>query len=209
MSDIEKENKKEVRDFVRVLLKKYWYILLIVVIGVVGAFIGGITVELLFVENGGYGTWTFNDFSVGSSLAFIFVSIGWLLLLVGLPLCGFLGLVGGIFWWKLLSADDKAYIKEKIKKDEDKKEERKARRKKQAKKGGGSGGMTFCTFFIFAIVIFVQGNWLEPFGNLPFSYFILTYFGILIWSGIIFGIGGLVVLILWLSGVIDKKAIVE
>ena len=208
MSDIEKEINKEVRDFVRVLLKKYWYILLIVLIGAVGAFIGGITVELLFVENGGYGTWTFNDFSVGSSLAFIFVSIGWLLLLVVLPLCGYFALVGGIFWWKLISADDKAFIKEKTR-TEEKKEARKAHRKKKAKRGGGSGGISGFTFFLFAIAIFVKGDWLVTFGNLPFSYFILTYVEILIWCGAIFGLAGLVVLILWLSGVIDKKAIIE
>ncbi|MBY9021625.1 MAG: hypothetical protein KGD67_11240, partial [Candidatus Lokiarchaeota archaeon] len=118
MSDIEKENNKEVRDFVRALLKKYWYLLLLVVIGVVGAFVGGITVELLFVENGGYSAWTFNDFSVGSSLAFFIVSIGWLLLLVGLPLCGYFALIGVIFWWKLISAEDKAFIKEKTRTEE-------------------------------------------------------------------------------------------
>ncbi len=203
MSDIEKELKKEVRDFVRVLLKKYWYIILIVVIGVVGAFIGGITVELLFVENGGYSTMTFNDFSFGSFLAFILVSIGWLLLLVVLPLFGYFALVGFIFWWKLISADNKAFIKEKIR-TEEKKEERKAHWKKQAKKGGGGGGMSFFTFILFAIAIFVKGDWLVTFDILPFSYFILTYIEILIWCGAIFGIGGLVIFILWLSGVIDK-----
>ena len=206
MSDIEKEIMKEVRDFIRVLLKKYWYILLIVLIGAVGAFIGGITVELLFIESsniGGYGAWTFNDFSVGTSLAFIIMSIVWLLLLVVLPLCGYFALVGGIFWWKIISVDNKAYIKEKIR-HEDKREEKKAHRKKRAKKQGSSGGFTFFTFIIFLIVIFVQGNWLEPFGNLSYSYFILTYIEILIWIFGIGGIVGLVVFILWLSGVIGK-----
>ncbi len=206
MSDIEKEIMKEVREFIRVLLKKYWYILLIVLIGFVGAIVGGITVELLFIQSsdiGGYGTWTFNDFSVGSSLAFIIVSIGWLLLLVVLPLCGYFGLVGGIFWWKIISADNKAYIKEKMRHD-DKKEERKAHRKKHAKKRGGSGGFTFFTFIIFLIVVFIEGNWLVPFGSLPYSYFIFVYIKIFIWIGIIGGIVGLIVFILWLTGKIGK-----
>ena len=206
MNDIEKEIMKEVRDFIRVLLKKYWYILLIVIIGAVGAVVGGITVELLFIESseiGGYGAWTFNQFSVGNSLLFIIMSIGWLLLLVVLPLCGYFALVGVIFWWKIISADNKAFIKEKMRHD-DKREEKKAHKKKHAKRRGGSGGFSFFTFIIFLIVIFVQGNWLIPFGNLSYSYFILTYIEILIWIFGIGGIVGLVVFILWLSGVIGK-----
>ena len=206
MSDVEKEIMNEVRDFVRVLLKKYWYILLIVVIGAVGAFVGGITVELLFIDSseiGGNGAWTFNDFSVGSSLAFIIVSIGWLLLLVGLPLCGYFALIGVIFWWKIISADNKAYIKEKFR-HEEKREEKKAHRKKKAKKQGGGGGFSFFTLLIFLLVIFVEGNWWVTFGNLQFTYFIFLYIEILIWIGVIGGIVGLVVFILWLTGVIGK-----
>lgn len=206
MSDIEKEIMKEVRDFIRVLLKKYWYILLIVLIGVVGAVVGGFTVALLYIESseiGGYGTWTFNDFSVGNSLLFIIMAIVWLLLLVVLPTLGYFALVGSIFWWKIISADNKAYIKEKLKHD-DRKEEKKAHRKKHAKKTGSSGGFTFFTFIIFLIVIFAEGNWLVPFGSLEYSYFIYTYLEILIWIGVIGGIAGLVVFILWLSDVIGK-----
>lgn len=206
MSDIEKEIMKEVRDFVRVLLKKYWYILLVVLIGAVGAFVGGITVELLFIESspiGGYGTWTFNDFSVGSSIIFILLSVGWLLLLVGLPLIGYFAVVGSIFWFVLISDENKAYIKEKMK-DEERKEKKKAHRKKQAKKGGGGGGVSFFTVFIMLIVIFVQGNWWVTFGNLSFTYFLFLYIEIIIWCAAIFGIGGLIVFILWLTGVIGK-----
>jgi hypothetical protein len=206
MSDIEKEIMNEVRDFIRVLLKKYWYILVIVLIGIVGAVVGGITVELLYIESsdvGGYGTWTFNDFSVGTALLFILQSIGWLLLLVLLPLIGYFALVVGIFWWKIISTDNKAFIKEKMKHDENK-EARKAHRKKHAKRRGGGGGFTFFTFIIFLIIVFAEGNWLVPFASLPYSYFIITYIKILIWIGIIGGIAGIVVFILWLSGKIGK-----
>ncbi|MHA1671777.1 MAG: hypothetical protein ACTSV5_14565 [Promethearchaeota archaeon] len=206
MSDIEKEIMNEVRDFVRALLKKYWYILVVVLMGVVGAFIGGVTVELLFIETseiGGYGTWNLGQFSVGSSILFILLSIGWLLLLVGLPLVGYFAIIGCIFWFVIISEDNKAYIKEKMK-DEERKEKKKAHRKKQAKKGGGGGGISFFTVLIMLLVIFVQGNWWVTFGNLSFTYFLFLYIEIIIWCAAIFGIGGLIVFILWLTGVIGK-----
>ena len=206
MDDIEKEIMKEVRDFIKVLLKKYWYIVVFVLVGLVGAFVGGITVELLFIESseiGGYGTWTFGEFSVGTTILFILLSVGWLLLLVVLPLIGSFVIVGSIFWWLIISDDNKAYIKEKIK-DDEKKENKKAHRKKHAKKNGGSGGFSFFIFLISLLVIFVEGNFWVPFNALSFTYFLFLYIEIIIWIGAICGIGGLIIFILWLSGVIGK-----
>ena len=205
MSDIEDIEKAaqdvvdNVRDFFRGLLRKYWYLLVLLAIGLAGAFVGIILVILTFLDNTGVSAWHFNDFSVGAIVLICVLLILWILLLVALPSVGYFGIIAGIFWWKLLSDEDKSTLKIWMK-EEDKKEKRKNRMKHSSE----GGGFTFFINVIFLIIVFAQGNWWTHFEFLPVSYFVITYLSIFIWLGIIAAVGGVIVLILWLSGKIWK-----
>lgn len=205
MSDIEDIEKAaqdvvdNVRDFFRGLLRKYWYLLVLLIIGIVGAFVGIILVILTFMDNTGIGLWTFNDFSVGSIVLICVLLLLWILLLVVLPSIGYLGIIAGIFWWKLLSDEEKSTLKIWMKQ-----EDKKSKRKNRVKHGSEGGGFTFFINLIFILIVLAQGNWWTPFGLLPVSYFVITYISIFMWLGIIAAVGGLVVLILWLTGKIWK-----
>lgn len=205
MSDIEDIEKAaqdvvdNVKNFFRGLLRKYWYLLVLLIIGLVGAFVGIILVILTFMDYWGIGVWTFNDFSVGAIVLICVLLVVWILLFVVLPSIGYFGIIVGIFWWKVLSDEEKSTLKIWMK-EEDKKEKRKTR----VKHGSEGGGFTFFINLIFILVVLAQGNWWTPFGLLSLSYFVIIYLSIFMWLGIIAAVGGLVVLILWLTGKIFK-----
>ena len=206
IEDIEKTAQNVVdnaKEFFRGLMKKYWYLLVLVIIGLVGAFIGFILVILTFIDNTGtppIATWTFNQFSVGAVVLIAILLILWMLLLVVLPTAGYFGIIAGVSWWKILSSDEKSTLKIWMK-HEDKKEHR----KKRMKRSGGSGGFGFITMLAFLIIVFINGNWWVHFENLPFSYFVITYLTGIIWIAIIAAIVGTILLILFLLGKLEKK----
>ena len=143
---------------------------------------------------GGYGTFTFDEFSVGTTLLFYLLSILWLLLLDVLPAGGYICLLIGVFWWKLVKEEDKQEIKRLMKREESKD----FRKKRRKQRGGGGGGGSFLIFIAFLIVVFVDGNWLVPFGDLSFSYFVFAYISGLVWCAIIAGIPACIIFVLWL-----------
>ena len=209
MSDIENKEKTaqtivdNAKEFFRGLMKKYWYLLVLVIIGLVGAFIGFILVILTFITNTGtppIATWTFNEFSVGAVVLIAVLLILWMLLLVVLPTVGYFGIIAGVSWWKILSSDEKSTLKTWMKQG-DKKEYR----KKRMKRSGGGGGFGFITMLAFLVIVFVNGNWWVHFENLPLSYFVITYLTGIMWIAIIAAIVGTILLILFLLGKLEKK----
>ena len=120
---------------------------------------------------GGYGTWTFDQFSVGNVLLFLIQAFLWVLLLSVIhavaAFCIF-----GYLWWNNLPEDEKTELK----KREEKEKSHKARNY-----GGGGGGMTFFFQLAFLIALYVDGNFLTPFGNLPYIYFIYVYLVGFLW----------------------------
>jgi hypothetical protein len=212
MSDIEDIEKTaqnvvdNVKQFFQGLIKKYWYLLVLVIIGVVGAFIGFILVILTFIENtgtassGAIATWTFDQFSVGTVVLIAVLLILWMLLIVVLPTVGYFGIIAGVSWWKILSNDEKSTLKIWMKQ-----EDRKEHRKERMKRSGGGGGFGFLTILAFLIIVFVNGNWWTLFGDLNFSYYVIAYLTGIIWMAIIAAIVGTILLILFLLGKLEKK----
>jgi hypothetical protein len=212
MSDIEDIEKTaqnvvdNVKQFFQGLIKKYWYLLVLVIIGVVGAFIGFILVILTFIENtgtassGAIATWTFDQFSVGTVVLIAVLLILWMLLIVFLPTVGYFGIIAGVSWWKILSNDEKSTLKIWMKQ-----EDRKEHRKERMKRSGGGGGFGFLTILAFLIIVFVNGNWWTLFGDLNFSYYVIAYLTGIIWMAIIAAIVGTILLILFLLGKLEKK----
>jgi len=180
------ESKED--TFWKGIIRKYWVAFLILALVVVGFFIVFFTIILAYVENsaiGGFGTWTLAEFSVGTGILWLLVLFGWELLLGVLPFGGLCLLILGIYWVVILSEEDKAAIKARD------------RKKKKYRKTEG-GGFTFLITIAFLIVVFVDGQWLTPVGNLPYSYWIQAYLTGFIYVCLIAGIPILVLVILYL-----------
>lgn len=172
------------------MAKKHWVFVLILAIAFVGFIIGIFCILLTFVANsdvGGYGLWTLADFSIGTGILWFLLLFLWELLLAFLPFIGFCCIVAGIYWFVILSEEDKEAIKAREKKE----------KKKKHRKEEGGGGIT-CLFTIaFLIVVFVQGQWLTPVGDLVYSYWIQAWLTGFVWVLIIAGIPALVIIILY------------
>jgi len=159
---------------------KHWVVILILVVACIGAVIGGGAVLLSYIpasEIGGNGSWTFDDFSVGTSILWMLLLILWEFLLVILPFIAFCGVVVGLYWFVIMPEEDKEAIKSRDKNEKDK--------KRHSKEGGG---ISFLFTIAFLLVVFIEGNWLVTFGTLPYSYFVIAWLWGFMWTMIILGI---------------------
>jgi len=189
---------EEAKVFWKEKFKKYWYVAIVFGAAIIGAFIGGIVVLFRYIDTsaiGGLGTWDIGDFSMGTGILWILLAFLWELLLVILPFIGFCGVVLVILWM-MLPEEDRNEMKRMMKR-EDTKEMRKYRRKKRQKYSGGGGGFSFITFIAFCIIVAINGNWLEPIGNLTYRYFINAYINAIIWIAIIFVIPLCIIGLIW------------
>jgi len=172
------------------MIKKYWVGFLILFLVCVGFFIWFFTILLTFIANsdiGGYGSWTLDNFSVGTSILWLLSLIGWELLLGFLPFAGIAGLIVAIYWFVILPEEDKEAIKARDRED---------KKKKHTKEGGG---VSFIFTIAFLIVVFVDGYWLTPFGSLPYSYLIQAYLIGFIWVCIIAVIPAVIIFLYWVT----------
>ncbi|MFX0147406.1 MAG: hypothetical protein ACFE8E_06615 [Candidatus Hodarchaeota archaeon] len=181
------------------MIKKYWYALLIYCIGFIGAIVGVILVFLRYIGDPGIaggGTWTFADFSVGYLILWCIFLILWELLLVGLPVIAYLAIVTAIFWFVVLSEEDKTAIKGR---------ERKERKIK--KTSGGSGAAGFLFFIAFICVLAIDGRLFIPFNTpgLYYTYFIFAYLVGVMWTLIVLGIPVLIIVIIYYGYKESKK----
>ncbi|MFX1577150.1 MAG: hypothetical protein ACFFCF_08235 [Promethearchaeota archaeon] len=191
---IEKSSEEK---FWRNLARQYWYIAVIFGIILVGAIIGFILTLDWYVKVsaiGGFGTWTFNEFSLGEAVLWCLFFVLWLLLFVGLPTIAAGGLVAAITWFVVLPPEIKAEIK--------------AQPKSVAgtKETGGSGGFSFLLFIGVCLKIWLDGNWFTKFASLPIGYFIYTWLFVLVWALIIFGIPAAIIGLIWFATKYKKTA---
>jgi hypothetical protein len=173
-------------------IKKHWKPFTICIIVGIILFISFFLVLVNYVNMsaiGGFGTWTFDQFSIGTVLLFLVYLLLWDLLLVVLP--------GGVFfvlfvylWWKKLPEAEQAELKSR--------EEKSKSRKTKTKQYGGGGGASFVINIIFLIIVGIYGGQLfTPFGSLPYSYFINAYLAAMLWFFIIFIIPACVAGLIW------------
>lgn len=206
MSSEEESEKLLDERFWKRLVRKHWIITIICGAAVVGALIVGILVTLLYIpasEVGGYGAWTFDEFSMGTAILWVLLLILWEFLLVVLPVVAFFAILFALLWCKILPEDEKEDIKKRLKKEEMERE--KWKRLKNRKYEGGGGGFSFFLFIGVCIYVAIDGNWLTPFGSLSYSYFIIGWLTVCVWFLIIFGIPLAVIAILWLFRKFDKE----
>ena len=189
MSTIEDSGKTSNDGFWKNLAIRYWYIIFIFGVITVGAVIGLILTLDWYVKTsaiGGFGTWTFNDFSLGEVVAWFIFLVLWMLLFVGLPTLAVGGTIAAIVWFKVLPPDVKQEIKTQPK------------RVPGGKRSGGGGAFGFLLFIGLCIKVWVDGNWLTKFGSLSYGYFIQSLIIVFIWGLIVIGIPGAIIGIIWL-----------
>ena len=185
-------------EFGKKYLKKYWKYTPLAIGGAIAAVIIGLLVFLWYVQIsplGGNGTWTFDQWSVDTLGSFIIRVIFWEFLLVFLPFAAYFGGAFGLFWFKIMTEEERQEIRQR----NDKEKERTAKRKKVGAYGGsGGGGFPFLLLIISLIIIWVDGNTYSPFGLLTYSYFIYVSLWSVFWVAICIGIPFAVIGILWL-----------
>ena len=184
----EGSNEMSNEVFWKNLVVRYWPIVLIFGLLIIGAIIGFILTLDWFVTTsaiGGYGTWTFNDFSLGEVVVWFIFLLLWMLLIVVLPTLAVGGIVVAIVWFVVLPPDVKEEIKTRF------------RRPSPGKTSGGGGAFGFLLFIGVCIKVAVDGNWLTKFENLSFSYFIQSWIIVFIWALIIIGIPGAIIGMIW------------
>lgn len=172
------------------MIKKYWYALIIYGIAVAGFIAGVILVLIQYTgapDIAGGGTWTLADFSVATVLLWIIFLILWEILIVLLPTIAYIGIVTGIFWFVILSEEDKTAIKE-----------REKREKHRRKTSEGGGAASFIFFLAFLCVVTIEGHLGTTFGSISYTYFLFAYLRGIMWTCIVLGIPVLIAGILYL-----------
>ena len=174
--NIESENA----IFWKKIIKKYWYFVLVYTIAIIGLIIGIFLVLKGYIESpdiAGGGSWTFNDFSLGTAILWVLFLCLREFLLVFLPFISFCGILTVIIWYKVLTDEEKRALKNM---------EKKEKHGKKIKKGGS--GMSVLFFIAFAIAVYLDGNFWVPAGNLSYSYYIFAWLVGFFWTLIVLGI---------------------
>ena len=190
MTSEENAIEKSDEAFWRNLAGRYWYFLVIFGLIIVGSIIGFILTFNWYVLTspvGGFGTWTFDQFSLGTILYWCLFLCLWILLFVVLPTLGVIGLLIAIIWFGVFSSELKEDIKTRMK------------RPRPRKRESGSGGFGFFFFIGVCIYVFIDGNWLTPFGSLSIGYFAFVWITVFMWVWILFGIPAAILGIIWFA----------
>jgi hypothetical protein len=188
----EKYEDRPSKVFWRNLLVEYWQFAVIYGVITIGAIIAAILTLFWYVDTspiGGQGTWTFDQFSMGSGIEWIIFLILWTIVIVGLPVLIIGGIVTGALWYQIFNEDKREAVKSQIKRDEE-------REKRFGRSSEGSGIFGFFMFIGVCIYVALDGNWTTEFGNLSFGYFINAWIAVFLWAAVIFGIGA-AIFILW------------
>ncbi|MFX1591512.1 MAG: hypothetical protein ACFFCL_02355 [Promethearchaeota archaeon] len=189
-------NEVSDEQFWKEKIKEHWKTFAVVIFAGVCAIVGLLLVLIWFIQTspiGGQGTWTFNDWTLMHILCFIILLILWELLFVGLPTGLFFG-VGGYIWWKRLPDEKKQEFKDREKK------------KRRTKEVGGGGGFSFFMFIAYCMYIAVQGYYDVPFGTMPWSFWVYSWFLTFMWILIVLGIPALIIVIIVYFTVWRKKS---
>lgn len=185
------EEKLSDEAFWKKKIKEHRNSFVILIVAAICAFVGVLIVLFWFMAAsplGGYGTWTFNDWTLEAVVLFMV----WLclseLLFVGIPSILFFG-VGGYIWWKKLPAEERQEFK-----DREKKKTHKTRNY------GGGGGFGFFMFIVFCIYVAVDGYYGITFEFIEYQYFVYAWFLSMMWTFIVLGgLAGIIVLIVYLT----------
>ncbi|TFF99636.1 MAG: hypothetical protein EU541_04425 [Promethearchaeota archaeon] len=184
------EESPEDWSFFKTLVKKYWYMLFLFILGIIGAILGALFTLFFIITNstvGGMGSWTIADFSLGTVILLLLWVFLWELLIVGLPVVAYFGIIVAL-WWVNLPEDEKIKLKEQQAKEKT--------TTQKVNEGGGVFG--FIVFLTFLILVWINGNLFTPFSDLPYTYWIIMGLSAIFWLFIVIGIPILIVGLIYL-----------
>jgi hypothetical protein len=124
--------------------------------------------------------------TMGNLVGFILYSILWELLLIGIPVA--IGAVIAWAWWRRLPEEER----------------RGYHWGKRARNTGGSGGFGLFLFILFAIKVWLDGNWNAAIATFTLNYVVGSVITILVWLAVIFGIPGAIIVIWWIRHELRK-----
>jgi hypothetical protein len=159
---------------------KHWEVFTVFIIGCVAAIAGALLVLFWFIETsqvGAMGTATIGEWTIAWIWEFVIFLILWELLIVGIPAGVALGL-GWYFGWMRLSAEERAEFKGRW----------------GSRRTAESGGFGFAMFIVYSIYMYINGELYTPFGDYPYTYWVYSWFRLLAWLLVIFGIPAAIIL---------------
>ncbi len=183
---IEVAESEDWRKFIR----EHWAMFAVFVVAGVLAFAGAVYVLWWFTESAqasGLVPSTLDFWTMNNVLMFVLHLIFWELVLVGIPVA--VGAVLGWQWWKRLPE-----------------EERKRHKFGRGSRSRNAGGaISPLLFVVFAIKVYVDGNWNTAISTWTLDYVVDSMITILIWITAIFAIPAIVGLVWWVRHEMSKK----
>jgi hypothetical protein len=178
--------------FLRNIAVQYWYYVLIFGLIIIGAILGFILTLNEYINTstiGGQGTWTFDQFSMGTIVEWMIFFLLWLLVIVVLPTLAVGLFLVAIIWYIVFLPELREEIKFRFKREEEK-------RRRFGTKSESSGLFGLFMFIGVCIYITLDGNWMTEFGNLNLRYFVDAWIAVFLWV-VFIGIIGVTIGICW------------
>ena len=180
------ENESNWKSF----LRRHWSIMAVFTVVAVLLFIGAVYVFLWFVSEAQTTSMvppTLGDWTMGNLLTFILHAIFWLLIFIGIP--AIIVAAAGWQWWKRLPQEEKKHHPF----------------GKSSRSRDGGSGISLLIFIVFAIKVYIDGNWNVAIATWPLDYVVDSMVTILVWGAIIIGIPAGIIGLIWLSREIKKN----
>jgi hypothetical protein len=178
------------REDWRKFIREHWAIFAVFVVAGILAVAGAVYVFWWFTGNAqtiGLVPSTLDLWTMNHVLMFVLHLIFWELVLIGIPVA--VGAVLGWQWWKRLPED-----------------ERKRHKFGRGSRSGNVGGaISPLLFIVFAIKVYVDGNWNTAISTWTLDYVVGSMVTILVWIAAIFAIPAIVGFVWWISHGMSKN----
>jgi hypothetical protein len=184
------EAQKEGSDWKR-FIRKHWGIFAVFIAAGVLAVTGAVYVFVWFIgtaQSTGLMPSTLGLWSMGNIVTFILHAVFWELILIGIP--AVIGAIVGWQWWKRLPEAEK--------------QEYHLSGSRSHKSRGAQGAISPLLFIVFAIKVYVDGNWNVAVSTWTLDYVVGSMVTILIWIVAIFAIPAVVGIIWWIRHEMNK-----
>jgi hypothetical protein len=170
-------------------LRRHWPAFAAFIAAAILAFAGVVYVFVWFTGNAqstglvpaALGMWT-----MGNTISFILHAIFWELVLIGIPVA--IGAVVAWQWWKRLPDAEKNGLSW-----------------KQSRSSSAGGAISPLLFLVFALKVYVDGNWNVAITTYTLDYVVGSMITILVWIVAIFAIPATIGIIWWIRNEMNKK----